>query len=372
VPEGIETPLDAPRAIAIVGYTSRTGRGTDSDRRTASRLWLWSTVLVTAGALITAILVAPPRAEAPARGLAWLLFIGSSVHVASTGWLYTVPDVRAYAVTRPARYIWIPIGLIAAGAVAAFVFSPSQLAWLLLPYFAWQFFHFQKQNLGIVALAASSHRVTGVRPQERKALMLAGGAGIVGLMARPTLLQIRINPGIGALFTVAAVVFAVAVGAGIVALGRRQADERPTGFAAVYVLSLFFSLPIFVFRSPYAAIGGMTVAHGLQYLLLVGLVAAGTRRGTTRMLRLALLGNIALVGGAALSAASHLHGAIPAVRVLFGAYLGAVMAHFVVDAGLWRLRDPFPRSFMGRHVPYLVPPRESRTEVPGTMDRWLA
>jgi hypothetical protein len=39
---------------------------------------------------------------------------------------------------------------------------------------------------------------------------------------------------------------------------------------------------------------------------------------------------------------------------VFGAYLGAVMAHFVVDAGLWRLRDPFPRVFLARRVPYLM------------------
>ena len=33
------------------------------------------------------------------------------------------------------------------------------MAWLLLAYFGWQFFHFQKQNLGMAALAASVHRV---------------------------------------------------------------------------------------------------------------------------------------------------------------------------------------------------------------------
>ena len=62
------------------------------------------------------------------------------------------------------------------------------------------------------------------------------------------------------------------------------------------------------FRSPYAAVGGMTIAHGFQYLLLVGLVAAGNRRGTSRWLRLAVFANLALVGGALLSGASHLHG----------------------------------------------------------------
>jgi hypothetical protein len=56
-----------------------------------------------------------------------------------------------------------------------------------------------------------------------------------------------------------------------------------------------------------------------------------------------------------LSAASHLHGSSPAGRLLFGAYLGVVMAHFVVDAGFWRMRDPFPRSFMARRLPFLAP-----------------
>ena len=74
-----------------------------------------------------------------------------------------------------------------------------------------------------------------------------------------------------------------------------------------------------------------------------------------RLTRLALLANIALAGGAVLSAASHLHSAGPAGRLLFGAYLGAVMAHFVIDAGLWRLREQFPRRFLATHLPYLLP-----------------
>ncbi|MCW2930448.1 MAG: hypothetical protein JWM19_1410 [Actinomycetia bacterium] len=38
-------------------------------------------------------------------------------------------------------------------------------------------------------------------------------------------------------------------------------------------------------------------------------------------------------------------------------YLGVVMAHFVIDAGLWRLRDPFPRRFLASRVPYLLQAR---------------
>jgi hypothetical protein len=52
-----------------------------------------------------------------------------------------------------------------------------------------------------------------------------------------------------------------------------------------------------------------------------------------------------------------MHGGGLPERAVFGAYLGAVMAHFVVDAGLWRLRDEFPRSFLRSAVPYLLDPR---------------
>ncbi len=333
-----------------------------------SRAWLWGTVALSAAAFSGAVVLAPPASAAPIRGLAWLLFLGSSVHVAATGWLYTLPDVRAHVAARPVRYAWIPAGLVVAGAVTAAVLSPAAMAWLLLAYFGWQFFHFQKQNLGLAALAASVHRVRPLGRAERRALMGAGGAGILGLLAHPGLLQLRVRPAAGEMFTVAGLLFAAAAGSGVVALVRRPAADRPAGFGAMYLMALLFSLPIFVFGSPYAAVGGMTIAHGFQYLLLVGLVAAGNRRGTSRWLRLAVFANVALVGGALLSGASHLHGFPPAIRLVFGAYLGVVTAHFVIDAGFWRMRDPFPRAFMARHVPCLAPSRANAPAADVSLD----
>jgi hypothetical protein len=32
------------------------------------------------------------------------------------------------------------------------------------------------------------------------------------------------------------------------------------------------------------------------------------------------------------------------------------MGHFVIDAGLWRMRDRTARSFVAARLPYLVPP----------------
>jgi hypothetical protein len=153
------------------------------------------------------------------------------------------------------------------------------------------------------------------------------------------------------------VLFAGAVGMGVAALVRRAPADRPGGFCVVYLTSLLFSLPVFVLGSPYAVAGGMTIAHGSQYLLLVGLMAAGGGQGTGRLRRLAVLCDIALVGGVALSAASRFADSTPVGRLLFGAYLGVLMAHFVIDAGVWRLRDPHARELLASHVPYLVAPR---------------
>ncbi len=329
------------------------GHSADRDRPRARR-WLWATVALTAGAFVIAAAFAPPGSAAPDRGLAWVLFAGSSAHVASTGWLYTLRDVRSYAVSHPWRFIRVPVLLMIAGAAAAVTLTPAAMTWLLLPFFAWQFFHFAKQNLGMTALAAKMAGAPPLQAAERRALIASGLAGICALMARPALLQLRVDPRLGALFPPSAAAMAGAVAAGVILLARRAPAQRPRGFCVMYLMGLFFSVPVVVFASPYAAVGGMTIAHGMQYLLLVSLVAAGGPGEAGRALRLAVLCNVALIGGAVLAVTSHLHSAGPAVRLVFGAYLGAVMAHFVVDAGLWRLRDPFPRAFLARRVPYLM------------------
>jgi hypothetical protein len=337
-----------------------------------SAWWPWATAALTLGALAVAIALAPPASAAPVTALTWLLFAGSSVHVAATGWLYTQPEVRAYARQHRARLVRLPVALILGSAVAAALVSPALMTWCLLPYYGWQFFHFQKQNVGMAALAASARRVASPRPAERRAMMIAGWAGIAGLIAHPGLLQLRVSPGLSGLYPAAAAVFTGAAVTGAAALARRPAHDRALSFCVSYLSSLGFWVPVFVFGSPYAAVGGMTIAHGLQYLLLVGMVAAADGQRPGRTLRLAALCNVALAGGAVLGAASHLHGAGPAGRLLFGAYLGAVMAHFVIDAGLWRLRDPFPRAFLASRVPSLVPGAHDQfsvTAVRPTMDR---
>ena len=58
-----------------------------------------------------------------------------------------------------------------AGAAAAVTLTPASMTWLLLPFFAWQFFHFAKQNLGMTALAAKTAGAPPLQAAERRALI---------------------------------------------------------------------------------------------------------------------------------------------------------------------------------------------------------
>jgi len=207
----------------------------------------------------------------------------------------------------------------------------------------------------MVALAGVSRGVGSASKAERTAIMASGIAGTAGLVAHPELLELHVDTQLRVLFAVAAVAFLASVLYGLWALLSRPAARRPAAFVTVYLMALLFFAPVFLFRSPYAAVAGLTVAHGYQYLLIVGMVAgAGSARSS--LVSLAVLMNLGLLGGLALNAASHLHDGATAARALYGAYLGVVMAHFVIDAGLWRLRDEFPRQFLTRRLPYLLRP----------------
>lgn len=309
------------------------------------RRFPWLVIAVTAAGITV------PAIAAPGLGLTWLLFVGSSVHVASTGALFTFADVRRHARANPKRYLVAPLALTAVAAGAAAVLSTGAL---LLGFFGWQLWHYQQQNLGLAALAARATRRPPLTKADRRCIRATAVAGIFGLLAHPQVTQLVATPLPPAARTAATAASWLLMTAALATTATRT--RRPTAATAVRVLAVAFPLPLLLTTSPYAALGGMTLAHGLQYLLLVGLVLAGPR-GTTARPRLAestliLTGVLALAG--ALAAASHLHHGPSTTRAVFGVYLGVVMTHFVVDAGLWRLRDPFPRQWLGERLPGLL------------------
>jgi len=289
--------------------------------------------------------------------LAACLVIGSSTHVAATGWFIFESDVRSMARRRWVRFFGVPVALVVASAWTGANATPHFIDLALCAFFSWQFFHFQKQNVGVAALVASSSGIASLSARERRCVVLSGVAGIVGLLGHPSLLQLPLRPVSADLFALGAILFVAAGVVGIVTLSHREHSERPRIFVVTYVTVLLFNGPIFVFSSPYAAVGGMTVAHGFQYLFIVGSVVGVSVRQRRRWERATIFSNVLIFGTATLAVAVHLHDGDTLEKAVYGAALGLTMAHFVIDAALWRLRDPRARRFMSTRLPHLVPPR---------------
>lgn len=327
--------------------------------RALRRTWLAGTIILTLGPFAAVVALAPKAGADPGRALATLLFLGSSVHVAATAWFYTLPEIRTHVRAHGGRYLATPVLLVTGSAIIAVAIPYQRLEPALLAFFAWQFFHFQKQNLGMAALAASAQAAGHLSRPERLGIVISGVGGIIALLAHPELLQLSVDLHLRPVFWLGLAIFAAGVATGLAGfLHRTRRTRPPAAFTVVYASSLLFFTPVFVFHNPYAAVAGLTIAHGYQYLLIVGMVSGAPRPGRPGLLGVAIMAAVAVAGGAALNVTSHLHGSLsPSGRALYGAYLGALMAHFVIDAGLWRLRDAFPRRFLTASVPYLLPRR---------------
>jgi hypothetical protein len=324
-----------------------------------ARRWVLATVAATVISLVTAALFAPARDDHAGDGLLALLFVGYAMHVAASGWLVVLHDVRSCVRRHRVRFVAVPAALVVAACTAVPLLGAVPLQLGLEVFFAWQLFHYAKQNVGIAALASVSLGAGPLRRLERRCVVVAGCWGIVAFLARPELLDLRDPPAFPALFSVAALGFGVTVVVGLAAVARRPRHERPLQLVACLATSLAFTAPMYLAHTAIGAVGGMTIAHGLQYLILVGLIAARGPSGRSgRWSRIGSLVAVALLGGVFLKATSHLSHTPGPARAVFGVYLGLLAAHFVIDAGLWRLRDPAARAFVTRALPDLFPQRQ--------------
>jgi uncharacterized protein YhhL (DUF1145 family) len=306
------------------------------------RLFAPLVVAITVGGLVV------PATVAPGSGLAWLLFVGSSVHVAATAALFSFADVRRHAYANPRRYLAAPLALVAIAAATAALLPERQLSLLILGFLGWQLWHYQQQNLGLAALAARATGQPALTTTERRCIRTSAAVGILALIANPQVTQLLdIRPPANLTVTALAAAWLLITAALITVAAHRR---RPS----TTHLAVAFPLPLLLTTSPYAALGGMTLAHGLQYLLLVGLVVAGPANKRPSATKATLLLTGVLAVAALLATAAHLHHGPAPTRAIFGAYLGIVMTHFVLDAGLWRLRDPFPRQWLGVRLPTLL------------------
>jgi hypothetical protein len=279
------------------------------------------------------------------------VFVGGVCHVASTMYFYADADARPIMQRYRARFYALPLAAVALSALALTVSRHLAIAddVVLAIFFAhlvWLYFHYQRQNYGLLAFAAAA---SGRRTPEGtlKLLMLPPLAG--GLASFPQLLsaglerELPITGWLPTLQLLAWAVYAVAaLGMARLALRHREVFAQP--LVRVFALTaLCFYLPALLIRDIDYAFWSYAIAHGLQYLLMVGIVSAQAR---IRWLALPAFLLAAVAGGWALDRFGGTH-------ALFICGILLTWVHFALDARLWRMSEPTARAFLRRRFAFI-------------------
>lgn len=318
------------------------------------RWWLFAGSLVLSSLLPMILLPAvgsgPPTGTLPFYSLLALQIVSANFHVGATGWFFTDREMRQHFRDRPVRYIFAPI-LTIAGNTAAFAWGGEGVTnYVTVGFFAWLLWHYQKQNVGILSFVCAGTKQSAPSVWERRTLMLAAIAGIICLLStmRPGLpgaiSEVVRKPAVQlALLAPSLVAFVAAV-----ATGPSLLKSPLRTFTLVY--GAVFFVPVFVM--PELGIAPFATAHGLQYVVFMIVLSsrsAATIPSILAMLVMATLGYLLL---------DNHEGIREWLGVLdrpwfMGLTMAVVMSHFILDAGIWRLREPFQRGYMRRKFDFV-------------------
>lgn len=284
-----------------------------------------------------------------------ILFLGQ-VHIALTALLYFDAGFAPIVAAHRWRYYWCALGAAIAFGLS-FMLLPVQLEFLWWwTYVGWQNWHFGRQNLGVVAMVGAAEGSGSLRGGERLAILIANLSGIVGLTElseRPDHAFQQSFPllwhalELGAWVAIAGFIGAAVIAA--IALARREG-----GFyrAAALIFSVGFFCPAIFAGSIFAGFTAVSMSHSLQYIVFMAAFWFNAPRRQP-LPAFGLFAAVALIGGAVLTIRGEFGPMVGAVlhseassRFVFGFMFGLVVAHFVVDAHAWRLRERPQRALM--------------------------
>jgi hypothetical protein len=295
-----------------------------------------------------------------------LLFLGTA-HVPATIFFYIDKDFAEIISKHKARYIYFPILLtISTGLLFALTNLMVQ-AYILLSYWAWQAFHYGRQNVGIYSFVSIATRGAPSDKYERLMIDLGTYCGIIGTFK---ILGMGVAPNylrgsFEFLYHVGSVIFLVVLLASIVIYVRNLKRTTPLLTIFYFTLVCFF-LPVFLATDVNVAFLSYAMAHGVQYILFMTVVSMNfepqrlSKRfkiaNAVKLLTITVLVGLLFYRPEDWKNVEFFTRNASLMRVadfIFGAILGATMSHFIVDAGAWRLSQTLQRTYIGKRFGFV-------------------
>jgi hypothetical protein len=293
--------------------------------------------------------------------LGWL----STAHVVSTAYILFNPADHVGVKSPRLTLLAIPLLLVGATLTVLLALPTSAAMAFMLVYIHYGMWHFGRQNIGVLTFVSRISLGRSVNPFERATIMLQVAAGMFaayavfapGLMLNPKVYPFDLSlldPVLGLGWHVGLAINIVLVPTVAWRLIRDWRDyDAPT--TVVYLAAAFFYLPIFVTRNPLIALAAWTIAHGLQYLVILAFHAASRPRPLVSFAALAAT----VAGGYGiwwLSGQVQGGDDVLAVKIAVAVITALTLVHYWVDQFLWKFNTPERRAWLAEHYAFLFQP----------------
>ena len=286
-----------------------------------------------------------------------LVFFGTA-HVQATLFFYTdKPFLRLVRENKP-RYVYLPLLLIVGTGLVFLLAGTLMQTYVLFFYWAWQAFHYGRQNVGVYAFVSISETGKSAPKPERLCLEAATYCGMLGTLKvlGMGIAPIYLRGVFDFLFQAGFYLFLVLLAFSLFIYLKNLGEATATRTLFFLTLILFF-FPMYLSHNPNVTFLSYAIAHGMQYLVFMTVVSANTDRSALRkrLNNVLKLGACVLFVGFAFMYWARLKEfdlvrssaiLLKLLDFLAGAVLGTTMAHFVIDAGAWRLTKASTRAYV--------------------------
>ncbi|MGZ4954146.1 MAG: hypothetical protein ACXV8Q_03450 [Methylobacter sp.] len=268
------------------------------------------------------------------KSLIVLSVLVGSGHVAATLFFFFDRNAREIIKTDHHRLIIFPLILaVTFSLILNYSSSQSVLVLSTLNYI-FLFYHYQKQNFGIISLI-NSGIPSESRPLLNCALFLPTAAGVITI--EPTILQQLSGSSVSIKYLAASLYLCGSL-AGLLYIIRYAEQLKPLTLSVIVAAILFF-VPLWIYpdnRS--ASFGAFAAAHGAQYLVIMGFTSSGAGKVIMKLafISAVIIGAIILEGFAQIS--------------LLGVTTGLTWGHFLIDARIWKMSRPDSRAYVASRL----------------------